>query len=154
MWASHSGVTRFVAAGPLADDGLGGETVVVDVGQEVADLQEQLAREQREATTDASLAHADAVNDAADPATVSEPVVEGTVAHLSAVPEEAPPADDDAPAAPLDRAQLWDAVEALAAERGKTTTQLLARHTLATRTNPEDMSAEQLQAFLNAQRGL
>lgn len=131
-------------AGPLADDDLGtAPAVVVDMAAEVADLQEQLAREQR-----------------------TEP-------HLAAVPDEPAPVQDvprtdpeadpwqgeeqapaDAPPASLDRAQLWDAVEALAAERGKTTTQVLARHTLATRTNPEDMTAEQLQAFLAAQRGL
>lgn len=143
-------VDQGAPAGPLADDDLGTTpAVVVDVGQEVADLQEQLAREQR---TDASLAAAGAANDAGP--------------HLAPVPdapaeqdpwagEEQAPADySDGSAAGLGRDALWDAVTALAEERGKTVTQLLARHTLATRTNPEDMTAEQLQAFLNAQRGL
>lgn len=153
-------VDEGVPAGPMADDDLGtAPAVVVDVGQEVADLQDQLAREQREASTDSHLAAAGAANDAGDPATethpvvteaaaVTDPAVAGTVGHMVGH------VTDDAPPAALDRTQLWDAVEALAAERGKTTTQVLARHTLATRTNPEDMTAEQLQAFLAAQRGL
>lgn len=101
--------------------------------------------------------------------------------HLAAVPSEAVPADveeppsdpwvdtttgevlDDQaqadattgqPEAPLDRAELWTQVEALAQQRGKTVPQLMARHVLATRVNPEDMTAEQLQAYLTAQQGL
>lgn len=154
-----------VPAGPMADDDLGtAPAVVMDLGQEVADLQEQLAREQaREQAREPHLAAApdEPVVPVVQAASVDE---DGTQAGpFTDVPRTDPDTDpwqgeEQAPAeeppAALDRAQLWDAVEALAAERGKTTTQVLARHTLATRTNPEDMTAEQLQAFLAAQRGL
>lgn len=63
--------------------------------------------------------------------------------------EDVPPAQE--PAA-LDRAELWAEVEALATGRGKTAQQLMARWTLANRTNPEDASAEQLDAFLEPYR--
>lgn len=120
-------------AGPLADDDLGTEpAVVVDVDAEAQELERHLA----------------AVPDAAVPAEVEDPPSD---------PWEGQPAQDvPAPAAeaPLDRAELWAQVEELAKQRGKSVPQLMARHVLATRVNPEDMTAEQLQAFLSAQQGL
>lgn len=118
-------------AGPLADDDLGtAPAVVVDMEAEVADITAALAEE----------------------AALVEPAeAEPTYGDDSlALPED----DTHGQDAVVDRAQVWATVEALAAERGKTVAQLLARHTLATRVNPEDMTADQLQAFLNAQRGL
>lgn len=112
-------------AGMLADDSLGDPAVIVDVAAEADALAAELAD--------------------AEPVAVDEP--------LDAAADELP-ADAEEPAQPLDRNALWAEVEALAQTRGKSVPQLLARHVLATRVNPEDMDAAQLAAFLNAQRGL
>lgn len=50
-----------------------------------------------------------------------------------------------------ERADLWAQVEALAESKGKTVHQLMARHVLAVRKNPEDMDADELAVFLDAQ---
>lgn len=129
-------------AGPLADDDLGTTpAVVVDVAAEADALAEALASEPAQ-TVPAEAQEVPRTDPAADPWQPDE----------AQQPTAQAPADP--PPATLDRAQLWDAITAMAEERGKTVVQLLARHVLATRVNPEDMTAEQLQAFLSAQRGL
>lgn len=128
---------------------------VVDVGAEAAELEQALAEQAPglslvpDAPTDEAqqveLGHADTDQLLGDPS-------------LDAVPgagDEPLPDDEDGSAedVPGDRrAQLWAEVEALAVARDKSTTQLLGRHVLATRKNPEDMDADDLQAFLDAQQ--
>lgn len=117
---------------------------VVDVGAEAAELRTHLA-----AVPDEPV-HADPVEGEAQDITPADADPWTEPADDQPVVED-PPAE---PTAPADRAELWAQVEALAKARDKTVPQLMARHVLATRVNPEDMTADQLQAFLAAQQGL
>lgn len=143
-------------AGLLADDDLGTEpAVVVDVDAEAQELERHLASVPEEAVP---------VDDQAADPQFGEPGYSATppadgkgwddpAADAQPGPGDEPVVDNGTPAG-LDRGELWTQVEALAQQRGKTVSQLMARHVLATRVNPEDMTAEQLQAFLSAQQGL
>lgn len=90
----------------------------------------------------------DALHGPGAEATLAEAYADGSVFSDSA--EAAPPAVL-AEAPENRRADLWAQVFALAEAKGKTVHQLMARHVLAVRKNPEDMEADDLAAFLDAQ---